>query len=268
MKLTCDGVRLEVSVFGNGDPLLILHGFTGSALAMEPLAERLTGHRIIPDLIGHGQSESPSSLAPYSLPNISRQLIALLTQLDTPRAHVVGYSLGGRVGLTLAINHPAMVSSLALIGASPGIADNDERLQRLNSDRNLANSISQKGIVSFVDSWVGSPMWTSLQGRLTSEQWAGSLRQRSSSHPLGLANSLRASGAGTMPPLHEKLKDLEVPTLLLAGEHDQKFRGIAKEMATKLPRGVHRVISESGHATHLEQPDATAAAILEHFGCS
>ena len=268
MNLTCDGVRLEVSIFGSGDPLLILHGFTGSAAAMEPLAERLTGHRIMPDLIGHGQSESPSSLDPYSLTNISRQLTALLTQLDTSPAHVVGYSLGGRVGLTLAINHPEMVSSLALIGTSPGIADADERLQRLKSDRVLADSISQKGIRSFVDSWVGSPMWTSLQSQLTPQQWAESLRQRRSSHPLGLANSLRASGTGAMPPLHEKLKDLEVPTLLVSGEHDQKFREIAEEMVMKLPRGVHRVISESGHATHLEQTDATATEISEHFGCT
>tara|TARA_B100000470_G_C19494002_1_gene260028 strand:- start:288 stop:503 length:216 start_codon:yes stop_codon:yes gene_type:complete len=71
-----------------------------------------------------------------------------------------------------------------------------------------------------------------------------------------------------MPPLHEKLKDLEVPTLLVSGEHDQKFREIAEEMVMKLPRGVHRVISESGHATHLEQTDATATEILEHFGCT
>jgi 2-succinyl-6-hydroxy-2,4-cyclohexadiene-1-carboxylate synthase len=267
MKLTCDGVQLEVSVFGSGDPLLILHGFTGSASAMQPLTERLTGRRIIPDLVGHGESESPSSLRPYSLSSISKQLAALLTQLDTHPVHVVGYSLGGRIALTLAISHPTMIRSLALIGASPGIVDNDERFQRLNSDRCLANSIAQKGIVDFVDNWVALPMWRSLRECLTPEQWAVSLHQRRSSHALGLANSLRASGAGAMSPLQEKLNDLEVPTLLIAGENDQKFRDIAGEIAAKLPQGICHVISESGHATHLEQPDATAAAILEHFRC-
>ena len=267
MKLTCDGVQLEVSVVGSGDPLLILHGFTGSASAMQPLTQRLTGRRIVPDLIGHGKSESPASLRPYSLPSICKQLAALLTQLDTHPIHVVGYSLGGRIALTLAISRPTMIRSLALIGASPGIVDNDERLRRLNSDRCIANSIPQKGIADFVDSWVALPMWRSLQKRLTPEQWAGSLHQRRSSHALGLANSLRASGIGTMSPLQEKLNGLEVPTLLIAGENDQKFRDIAGQMAAKLPRGICRVIGESGHATHLEQPDATATAILEHFGC-
>ena len=268
MKLVCDGVQLNVDVFGTGDPLLILHGFTGSASAMEPLVDRLSGRRIVPDLIGHGRSESPASLNPYSLSNISNQLVSLLTQLDAPRAHVVGYSLGGRIALTLAANHPTMISSLAVIGASPGIPDNRERLHRLNNDRDLADSICQKGIGSFVDSWMGSPMWNSLQQRMTPEQWTRSLAQRRSSHPLGLANSLRASGTGTMSPMHNKLKHLNVPTLLIVGEEDQKFRGIAKEMAAALPHGSCHVIKESGHATHLERPDATARAISEHFECS
>ena len=268
MRLTCAGVELDVSVFGIGDPLLILHGFTGAASAMEPLTKRLTGRKIVPDLIGHGRSESPSSVNPYSPASVSKQLAALLIQLDVPRVRIVGYSLGGRIALTFAAHHPTMTSSLALIGASPGIADAGERLRRLNSDRDLADLIPQEGIRSFVDGWVDLPMWGSLRQRLTSEQWARSLAQRRSSHPLGLANSLRGAGAGAMSPLHDKLKDLDIPTLLIVGEEDRKFRKIADEMATALPRGTCQVISESGHATHLEQPDATAAAISEHFKCS
>ena len=268
MRVDCAGVELDVSVFGIGDPLLILHGFTGSASAMEPLTKRLTGRKTVPDLIGHGRSESPSSVTPYSPASVSKQLASLLIQLDVPQVRIVGYSLGGRIALTFATHHPTMTSSLALIGASPGIADAAERLRRLNSDRDLADSIPQEGIRSFVDSWVNLPMWGSLRQRLTSEQWARSLAQRRSSHPLGLANSLRGAGAGAMSPLHDKLKDLDVPTLLIVGEQDRKFRKIAEEMATALPRGTCQVISGSGHATHLEQPDATAAAISEHFKCS
>ena len=103
MKLLCDNVAIEVEVMGDGDPVLIIHGFTGCASAMTPLTELLDGRRITPDLIGHGQSESPASLGPYYLESISSQLSSLLSQIDASPASIVGYSMGGRIALTFAL---------------------------------------------------------------------------------------------------------------------------------------------------------------------
>ena len=82
MNLICNGTALEVTVAGSGEPVLIIHGFTGSALAMKSLADRLPGRKIIPDLIGHGRSESPVSLTAYNLDAVSQQLSSLLEQLN------------------------------------------------------------------------------------------------------------------------------------------------------------------------------------------
>jgi len=68
--------------------------------------------------------------------------------------------------------------------------------------------------------------------------------------------------------LHETLQHLAAPTLLLVGEEDSKFLDIAKQMASTIPEANIEVIRDSGHATHLEQPDATANAIMKHFSCS
>ena len=268
MNIICNGTALEVDVAGSGEPLLIIHGFTGSALAMKPLSDRLPGRKIIPDLIGHGRSESPASRSAYHLDAVSQQLSSLLDYLDATPASIVGYSMGGRVALNFAVNHPEKVHSLALIGVSPGIENDSERLSRKNADNDLAASISHLGVKAFIESWVDMPMWESLRNKLTATQWQESIAERQTNHPLGLANSLRASGTGNMNPLHEALRTLKVPTLLLVGDKDQKFLQIAHDMSTALPNASIQVIADSGHATHLEQPDATATAIIEQLSCS
>jgi len=268
MKLRCDNVAIEVEVMGDGDPVLIIHGFTGCASAMSSLTGLLRGRRIIPDLVGHGRSESPASLAPYYLESISSQLSSLLTQLDASPASIVGYSMGGRVALTFALSHPEMVKSLALIGTSPGISNQTDRALRLEHDYELGASISQRGIRNFINTWVAQPMWDSLRQTLTSKQWQDSISQRISNHPLGLANSLRASGTGSMRPLHDVLEHLSPPTLFLVGEKDQKFLEIAQQFVPRIPDASIQIIKNSGHAAHLEQPNTTAEAIMEHFSCS
>ena len=86
MNIICNGTALEVDVAGSGEPLLIIHGFTGSALAMKPLSDRLPGRKIIPDLIGHGRSESPASRSAYHLDAGAQQLASLLEYLDATAA--------------------------------------------------------------------------------------------------------------------------------------------------------------------------------------
>ena len=146
-------------------------------------------------------------------------------------------------------------------------ADGD-RLDRRDADNKLAASISDLGVKAFIESWVDMPMWESLRNKLTATQWQESIAERQTNHPLGLANSLRASGTGNMNPLHEALRTLKVPTLLLVGEKDHKFLQIAYDMSLALPDATVQVIADSGHATHLEQPDATATAIIEQLSCS
>lgn len=264
-RVGAGGVEFAVSECGPeaGVPILVLHGFTGSGAAMEPLAERLAaglGARVIsPDLIGHGRSDTPDDLDLYRVEAMAAQVVALADALKCETFHLVGYSMGGRVALALGCTHPQRLRSLALIGASAGIADAAGRRHREQADAAKAECILTD-FEAFVDEWMADPLFAG-QAALGESHVRAGRAQRLASSPAGLARSLMAGGTGSMTPLHDRLKDCEVPVLALAGARDAKFCVIAEELAAGLPDCAAVRVEGAGHAAHLEQPDATAAAI-------
>ena len=76
-----------------------------------------------------------------------------------------------------------------------------------------------------------------------------------------MAACLRGLGTGAQPSFWEDLPGIEVPTLLLAGEEDQKFSSIAQRMAEGMPLAQLRLIPKAGHSIHLENPFAVLAAV-------
>ncbi|ACZ40425.1 2-succinyl-6-hydroxy-2,4-cyclohexadiene-1-carboxylate synthase [Sphaerobacter thermophilus] len=261
--IAVNGVRLHVERGGDGPPLLLLHGFTGSAATWEPLLPALQAHfhTVAPDLIGHGRSDVPADPARYAMDRCVADLVALLDALDIDRAAVLGYSMGGRTALHLALAAPERVSALVLEGASPGIADPDERAARVASDAALADRIEREGLQAFVDAWERLPLFASQQ-RLPEATRARLRAQRLSHTPRGLANSLRGMGAGAMAPVHDRLGEIAVPVLLIAGELDGKYVEISRAMAGAMPQATVRIIPDAGHAPHLEQPEAFVEAVL------
>ena len=243
--------------------VLVLHGFTGSAQAMEPLTERLAARlaaRVVcPDLVGHGRSEAPDDPGLYRVEAMAGQVAALADALGCDPFHLVGYSMGGRVALTLGCTQPQRLRSLSLIGASAGIADPDERRRREQADAARAERILTD-FERFVDEWMAGPLFAG-QAALGDRHLRDARAQRLASQPEGLARSLLAAGTGSMVPLHSRLEDCDPPTLVLAGAHDTKFCQIAEQLAAALPRAAVARIDGAGHAAHLEQPDDAAAAI-------
>ena len=84
--------------------------------------------------------------------------------------------------------------------------------------------------------------------------------------PNGLANSLRGMGTGAQPPLHDRLPSLQAPTLLLVGAEDRSFVTVNQQMAQSNPRVRLVMVPETGHAVHLERPDAFARTVLNFWG--
>ena len=102
-RVDASGVGVRAVVEGSGAPVLVLHGFTGRAESMEPVAAGLRGaFRVVRlDLVGHGESDAPRDAAPYSMERCVDQVAAALDALGISRAHVIGYSMGGRTALSL-----------------------------------------------------------------------------------------------------------------------------------------------------------------------
>src|SRR5262245_42343701 len=121
MELHVNDITLNVEQFGAGRPLLLLHGFTGSAATWLSLIGALPPHTgaIVPDLIGHGRSDSPPAAERYRMECCVADLLALLDALEVERADVLGYSMGGRVALQLAAAAPERVGALVLESSSP-----------------------------------------------------------------------------------------------------------------------------------------------------
>ena len=261
-----ESLQLAADVTGSGEPVIVLHGFTGSAEAMAPLVERLDGwRRIAVDLVGHGRSPSPADLVPYSVEAMVDAVARLAASVPGGPCHVIGYSMGGRVALALAAAHPRTCRSLTLISATAGLADGSERAERQRADAALADRLSSLGIARFIEDWLAQPMWDTLRAKLSRAEWESSIRQRLGCDPVGLANSLRAGGTGSMVPLWEHLADLDVPTLIVCGELDAKFVEIGRQMHDLLPASELAILAGAGHAAHLEDPDRCAAAIRRHL---
>jgi 2-succinyl-6-hydroxy-2,4-cyclohexadiene-1-carboxylate synthase len=257
-----NGLDFHVEIDGRGPPLLLLHGFSGSARAWDEVRPALAevATLIAVDLIGHGRSAAPDDPRRYSLEACAADLAALLDALDVPAASVLGYSMGGRVALHFALAMPRRVSRLMLESASPGIEDVDERRLRVASDDALAERIVRGGIEAFVAEWEAVPLLAAAP-HVSADRLAGQHALRLQNRPLGLANSLRGMGAGQQAPLWSRLEEVVQPVLLIVGELDSRYRRIADRMRPVLPAGEVAVVPEAGHTVHVDQPPAFSSLV-------
>ena len=245
--------------WGQGSPLLLLHGFTGNRDAWSHLRP-LLGNRfqvLAPDLPGHGESPIQPDAT------FDGAIEALLTLLDArglERVDVAGYSLGARVALGLCLRAPDRVRRVVLESGSPGLRRRRERGERRRDDAALAATIERDGVEAFVRRWEALPLFDGL--RSLPDPLRSSLHQRRLSHrPEALAGSLRALSLGAQPNYWTRLWTVRAPTLLLTGARDAKFTGIAWAMAAEMPLVWGHVFPGAGHAPHLEAADAWAREV-------
>lgn len=253
-----EGLTLHVVRSGVGAPVLLLHGFTGSGTTWEVLRRDLhaTFTVITVDLTGHGSSGAPADPARYALSRFSDDLLTILDSLGVHKVALVGYSMGGRAALDFALRHPSRVAAIVLESTSPGIADLAARAARQTSDAALAARIERDGVPAFVDEWERLPLWAS-QKNLDADTRDRLRSQRLGNSATGLANSLRGAGAGAAADVTDRIVNIDVPILLIAGEHDPKYVDLARLIAgsaTSAPTTEVAVIAGAGHAVHLERP--------------
>lgn len=249
--------RPAVGAAEDGVPLVLLHGFTGSGRDWETVAALLPGaHVFAPDLPGHGETE----LDGVGFADAADAVVAALAARAVPRFALGGYSLGGRLALQVALARPQHVTRLVLESASAGIAAPAERAQRRADDEALAEFALEHGIDAFVDRWERTPVLAG-EARLPEAERAALRARRLRCRPAGLAASLRRLGTGVQPWLGARLGELRLPVLLVAGEDDAKFRGIAAALQAALPDARLAVAPGAGHNVHLEQPAWFAARL-------
>ena len=262
-----EDVRLSYFVAGEGPPVTLLHGFTQSGRSWRELISHMPeGWKwIVPDLRGHGLTVTRPG-APCSVDACTEDVVALWEELDLGRAHVVGYSMGGRLALHVAARRPERLLSLLTIGAQAGL-DEDARAGRRKGDEALAERIETGGIESFVDYWGSLPLFAGVQRR--GEGYVAQLRaERLQNHVAGLACSLRGMGAGVMEPLWDDLGRVAVPCTFVAGQLDHGYAASARRLAATVLNGQVEIVPRAGHAVHQERPDAFARVLVNHLAHS
>jgi 2-succinyl-6-hydroxy-2,4-cyclohexadiene-1-carboxylate synthase len=249
-----EGLRWEVRQRGSGRPLLLVHGFTGRGTSWGAHAAAFAhDFRVITvDLPGHGRSGIAEPVR-LTVEQTADDLAQILTRLNATPAGVLGYSLGARIALRLAVAHPDAVDRLVLESPSAGIATAAERASRRASDEALAHRLERDGIEAFVSEWERQPVFASHASlpRVRADRLRAT---RLANDPRGLAASLRGAGQGSMEPLFERLGAIRSPTLVIAGMRDERGRPRAEQVAAAIPDARLAVITDAGHTPHLESP--------------
>jgi len=166
---------------------------------------------------------------------------------------VVGYSMGARLALGVTLEYPKRCKGLIFVSGNPGLESEQDREQRWLSDQQVAEKIEMGPLDSFLSDWYQASVFESLPDEIRLSEIARKLALSSPDWP----SILRTNSVSKQPNYWSRLKELAMPTLVVAGELDEKYRNISLRFEKEAPDTVKsKVVSDCGHIVHREHPDA------------
>jgi pimeloyl-ACP methyl ester carboxylesterase len=246
------GIATHYHDVGTGDPVLLLHGsgpgvsaHANWRLNMAALAEQ--GHRVLaPDLVGFGYTERPEDVY-YSLETWRDHVWAFLDALGIERASIVGNSLGGRIALAMAGQHPERVDRMVLMGA-PGVGMTiTEGLRALRAYQPSEQNMRQLLLDCFaVDKSI-------ITDELVRDRYRASVAPGAFEAYREMFFSDRHAGS-QLGIAEEQVTSVGTPTLLVHGREDKVVPvQVAWNMVQLLPDADLAVFARCGHWTQIER---------------
>lgn len=234
---------------------VLLHGFMGSHHDFDNIVQDLPGEVMCFDLLGFGaHAQCVEDGKRFTMASQIDDILTILNQVGWQTIHLLGYSMGGRLALGFAMAAPTYVTQLFLESSSAGLRLESERMQRRIADMKKSERINNN-FQEFVSTWEKLPLFAT-QNTLTIQQQEKVREQRLSQIPANMAHALIYMGTGVQENFWPRLTQVKLPTVLIVGELDSKFKKIADKMAAYLPDAQINMIESAGHNTHLEQPKA------------
>lgn len=255
-----EGQNIHVYQWGSRDniPVVLLHGFMQTGMSWENLASRLSETHCVYalDFLGHGKSSKPHDASLYSFEAHVRMVEAFLEQVacidaqgSKRRAHVIGYSMGGRIALGLAFSEKDLLYSLVLESCNFGPANNEERIAARERNRAWAQQLRSAGIEKFVEHWEALPLFESQRETGFDEV----LRpERVANDAEAMALCLEGAGKHAMPDsakTHAVIASTWIPVKYLWGYDDAKTEPVAHRLEHD---GIDVTSFGTGHNVHLE----------------
>jgi len=240
-----------------GRPIIFLHGLFGSSWDFSFLIRDLEKdyHLHFWDLPAHGKSDA------FTFSSFQDFSDFLFEQLGTfkQKPNLVGYSLGGRIGLSLITQHSEFFNKAVIISANPGIESREERLTRLKNDKNLLDFNHSPEV--FFNNWYRAPLFGNLKKH---PNFPELLKQRSTCDLNKINSCMSFLSIGSQDFLWEKLKNVKIPILYLSGELDKKYDQIALSLKV-YPNFEYMSFSNCGHNLAFEKPDLFKQSLTHFF---
>jgi 3-oxoadipate enol-lactonase len=244
--------RLHYEDVGGGRPIVLIHGFTNYGLSWTPQLAALVhaGYRVILlDLRGHGASTPAIALC--TVPDLGSDLIELLDHLNISSAALCGLSLGGMVGLQLAIDHPDRVAALVVANTRASFSD-PEAIALVDGWTSLFLQPDgpRKRLHATWPMLANEPFRESAAGRAAFEAWA-----KVTAEVEGSSLAFVARGMNQFD-LRERLGQIRAPVLVISGEHDRLFSvEHGREIAQEIAGSSFATVPGAGHLSNLDTPD-------------
>lgn len=248
------GVRLQYAQTGraDGEPVILLHGYTDSWFSYSRILPLLAPRyrAIAVTQRGHGDSDRPGSYTPR---DFAADVDGLMQALGIERATIVGHSMGSFIAQTVAIEYPARVKKLVLVGSAT-VSGNEGVLGLRDAVQTLTDPVPYEFAYDFQASTVFVPVPDEFLRTAVSE----SLKLPAREWKDVLDGLIATQNA-------DRLDEIQAPTLVIWGEQDGIFpRGEQDALIAAIPDATLSVYAATGHAPHWERP-ADFARELEKF---
>ncbi len=242
-----NGIHINYEEHGSpsGAPILLTNAFAATLQMWQPQFEALSDYRVIGwDMRGHGGTDSPPDQDAYSEKLTVADMAALLEHLGVERAVIGGLSLGGYISLEFQLAHPEMVRALILCNTGPGYRKDEARAGWNDFSIGYAKRFEERGL---------DGLGRGIEIDATRQY------QRSAQ---GLAFAARGILTQRDANVMLHLEQIDVPTLIVLGADDERYKAGGDYMASKIPNARKVVIEKAAHAVNLYQPEVFNAAVL------
>lgn len=254
-RLHIRDINIYYEIAGEGEPLLLIHGFRSSMQMWRKQIPVFSPHyKVVTfDLRGHGKSDKP--LKPYSIRVFAADIVGLMKALELPPAHVVGFSMGGMIGIQLCLEAPESVKSLVVV--------NSPFTGFRQSFRDAFECLKHFTRIHFAEMWMvrrtnGRQSFAEQTGDGEAQAFAERLEIN---HMIAQANSFWAV---LKESLIDKIGLINCPTLFIASDNDYVPVSVKSAYISRIPCAELVVIPNSGHSVPAQRSE-TFNSILMGF---